>query len=157
MLCTFELNIILQNRTTFVKSLQGRTRCEARSFHPLTPHSTCLGIISRPSRLWACHLFHLLSFCSEQKLRTLCLCLSLHSVENFAWLNLFLVNQNLRVYLLISYLSWQTLGKLASWSLALYFLSQIPKGKADIRRAFHHPKLPFYFFKEHCQIFPRLL
>lgn len=68
MLCTFELNIILQNRTTFVKSLQGRTRCEARSFHHSHPIALALVIISRSSRLWACRLFHLLSFCSEKKL-----------------------------------------------------------------------------------------
>lgn len=146
MLCTFELNIILQNRTTFEKSLQGRTRCRS---HPPVHCSTYL-ITCGSSQFWVCLLFFLLALYSEQELFIFFLCLSLYSVESLHLdqFDYFLSESKLKD-LFSGHIS-VLLGcevKLVTCSMALYLCLRYKKGSQVLEEHSFVPNCHLIFFK----------
>lgn len=156
MLCTFELNTILQNRTTFVKSLQGRTKYKAR--YPLPapppPRNTCLtynlGLLNCGcASLSICCLYVLSKSRQHFACAYLYILLKTHAL---LYLTFLLVNQNEKNFL--SHFCF--VGPWVIWLVVLryfYFCLRYKRGRQVLEEHFSVQNCRVIILRD-CKIFP---
>lgn len=151
MLCTFELNIILQNRTTFVKSLQGRTRRRTESAPVALALHVVYGLLNcgfaSPS---LCCLYILSKSYEHLACAYLCILLKIHTLLN---LTFFFMSQSAKICYLLTFLfGWP-------WVVVLWHFIVVSGKKREGRdwKSLSQFKIAILFSFKGLKMFPWLL